>query len=284
MMISNDEIAHIFSFLTLPTLYNCLQVNKHWNTIIDCESFFYQIASCHYQVTQKDKQIDNTWKQLVKNLTGYKFSERLKQQNVSLSENRKIATAKGSFAPVALHRPVSKRGTTTVTFELLNGISSTGYTLIGAIRSNMIPDPLNTLAGTYLGNLQKNSVGTYNEFNIGLSDNGYFCYQNQIVHNDSFVYHQEGTKITIQINLTDPVPEALLKKKQDYLRYSVGQQYVLGEYTDEKQGTGWIKYYINGKMLEPQVYGFYLEENNNDIYIMIQLTTGLSVRIVPELQ
>jgi hypothetical protein len=81
------------------------------------------------------------------------------------------------------------------------------------------------------------------------------------------MYHQEGTKITIQIKLnSDPVPEELLKKKQDYLRYSVGQQYVLGEFSDKKQGTGWIKYYINGKMLEPQVYGFYLEENNNDIY------------------
>jgi hypothetical protein len=154
-MISNDEIAHIFSFLTLPTLYNCLQVNNHWNTIIDCESFFYQIASCHYQVTQKDKQIDNTWKQLVKNLTGYKFSEGLKEHNISLSEDGKIATAKSSLAPVALHRPVSKRGTTTVTFELLNSINYTGYTLIGAIHSNMIPVPLYLMGENFLGNLQQ---------------------------------------------------------------------------------------------------------------------------------
>jgi hypothetical protein len=276
--LSDDELMTIATFVSHDNLIQMLLVNTTWKYAIDNEAFYETVTK---QQQTCNLKICDTWKQTFSELIAHQFDPSRKHVDIEISNKGRRAKNKAQhFAKLALKNKVPKGTTLSVSIRL--STVGAGYTLLGGISSDLLPKDSNSTAINSFGNWNETNhyMGHYSsdpslrKFSCGYCDNGYMCRQGNGGSKDQFKINDI---MSMEINLTEPIPTTITRS-DDYKNITNDNYWVHGT----ENGTGFVRYFKNGKQIGPTMCNIYIEDKKNpyDLFVMMNLTPNITVDLV----
>jgi hypothetical protein len=287
--LSNDELMTIATFVSYENLIQVLLVNTTWKYAIDNEAFYETITKQHQYYHHHSVQDTNncnlktcdTWKQTFLELISHQFDSSRKHDSIEISNKGRRAKNKAQhFAKLALKNKVPKGTTLSVSVRL--STVGAGYTLLGGISSDLLPKDDGTIMNNTFGNWNQTThyMGYYSDdrslrhFSCGYCDNGYVCRQQVGGFKDRF---EVNDIMSMEINLTEPIPTSITSNNE--FRTVINDTYWVH---GTENGTGFVRYFKNGKQIGPTMCNIYIEDKKNpyDLYVVMNLTPDITVDLV----
>jgi hypothetical protein len=245
-------------------------VCTHWHRCIDSEAFYCQL--CTSRKLKRKESTADTWRTTVLRYVECIFSSEFKASSIQLSQNNTTARAGNSLDHdcVTLKEPICEHGTSSVTFNIDSIYPPPNKTMIGVISRKIIQNNYES-SDNYIGNYEWNDI---DDMNIAYLANGYLSFDQRLVKCDP--YSSQSEKVTVKINLLDPIPDCVLQNPDYYQQFRRQVAYI---YTGEEGATGWIQFFKNEVQMSPKFVGIYNQRLPSDLFVVLLLGSEVQISI-----